>query len=86
MKKLTIIYWKNRNYKGIDFMDYSLIEKGTNENLMIKDYDFMYIWETKKETKTIFETRLETQKSKIEKAWFNYWDTIYELKYWKANF
>lgn len=86
MKKFTIIYWKNRNYKGVDFMDYSLIEKGTNENLMIKDFDFMYIWETKKETRAIFETRLETQKSKIEKAWFNYWDTIYELKYWKANF
>ena len=36
MKKLLIIYGIKRNYKGIDFMDYSLIEKGTNENLMLK--------------------------------------------------
>lgn len=81
MKKLTIIYWKERNYKGIDFMDYSLIEKWTNENLMIKGQDFMYIWETQKKTKEIFENRLETQKNKLEKAGYNYRDTIHELRY-----
>lgn len=86
MKKLTIIYWKNRNYKGVDFMDYSLIEKGTYENLMIKNYDFMYIWETKKKTKEVFEAWLKTQIKKVEDAWFNYWQTIIELRYWKSDF
>lgn len=86
MKKFTIIYWKNRNYKGVDFMDYSLIEKGTYENLMIKNYDFMYIWETKKKTKEVFEEWLKTQIKKVEDAWFNYWQTIIELRYWKSDF
>lgn len=81
MKKLIIIYWKERNYKGIDFMDYSLVEKWTNENLMIKSYDFMYIWETQKKTKEIFENRLETQKNKLENAGYNYRDAIHELRY-----
>lgn len=61
-------------------MEYSLIEKWTNENLMLKWYDFMFIGETKKETKAIFDNWQETQKEKIEKAWFNYWDTIHEYK------
>ena len=82
MKKFTIIYWKKRNYKGVDFMDYSLIEKWNYENLMIQGQDFMYIWETQKKTKELFEGRLSTQKEKIEKAWYNYRDAIYNLRYW----
>ena len=81
MKKLTIIYWKERNYKGIDFMEYSLMERGTYENLMIKGQDFMYVWETQKKTKEIFKDRLETQKNKLEDAGYSYWDTIHELRY-----
>jgi hypothetical protein len=83
MKKLLIIYWKNRNYKWIDFMDYSLIEKNNSENLMIKWYDFMYIWKTKKETKEIFNNRLEFQKQKIENSGYDYRNVIHELKYSK---
>lgn len=64
-------------------MDYSLIEKWTNENLMIKWYDFMRIWETKKQTKETYENRLETQKKKIEEKGYNYRDVIHELRYWK---
>lgn len=83
MKKLLIIYGIKRNYKGIDFMDYSLIEKGTNENLMLKWYDFMRIWETKKQTEATFRNWLETQENKLKEAGFNYWDTIHELRYWE---
>lgn len=85
MKKLTIIYWKSRNYNWIEFIDYSLIEKWTNENLMIKWYDFMRIWETKKQTKETFENRLETQEKKIEEKGYNYRDVIYELRYTIQN-
>ena len=85
MKKLTIVYWKNRNYKGIDFIEYSLIEKGSNENLMIKWFDFMRIWETKKQTKETYENRLETQKKKIEEKGYNYRDVIHELRYTIQN-
>ena len=83
MKKLLIIYWKNRNFWGVDFMDYSLIEKSTSDNLLIKGYDLMFMWETKAETKKIFENRLETQENKLKEAGFNYWDVIHELRYWK---
>lgn len=83
--KHLIIYWKNRNYKGIDFIDYSLIEKYWSDNLVIKWMDIMYMWETKKHTKEIFNDRLETQKNKLEKVWYNYWDIIYELRYWKKD-
>ena len=55
--------------------------RGTNDNLMIKWEDFIYIWETQKKTKEIFENRLETQKNKLENAGYNYRDTIYELRY-----
>lgn len=82
MKKFTIIYWKKRNYKGIDFMDYSLIEKLNYENLMIQWQDFMFIWETQKKTKETFENWLNTQKNKLENAWYNYRDAIYNLRYW----
>jgi hypothetical protein len=50
---------------------------------MIKWYDFMRIWETKKQTKETYENRLETQKKKIEEEWYNYRDVIHELRYWK---
>ena len=83
MKKLSIIYWKKRNYKWIDFMEYSLIEKWNYENLMIKWYDFMYLWDCQKNTKTTFTNRFEFQKDKIEKAWYNYRDVVYELRYSK---
>lgn len=82
MKNLLIIYWKNRNYNWIDFMDYSLIEKSSSENLLIKWFDFMYIWKTRKETKETFNNRLEFQKQKIENSWFNYRSVIHELEYW----
>lgn len=85
MKKLYIIYWKSRNYNWIEFMDYSLIEKSSNENLMIKWCDFMRIWETKKQTKETYENRLETQKKKIEEKWYNYRDVIHELRYCVEN-
>lgn len=85
MKKFTIIYWKKRKYKGIDFMDYSLIEKWTNENLMMQGQDFIYIWETQKKTKETFESWLNTQKSKLENEGYNYWDALFELRYWKTN-
>ena len=64
-------------------MEYSLIERWSYENLMIKWYDFMYIWETQKKTKETFENRLETQKNKLENAGYNYRDTIYQLTYWE---
>ena len=82
MKNLLIIYWKNRNYNWIDFMDYSLIEKSNSENLLIKWFDFMYIWKTRKETKETFNNRLEFQKQKIENSGFNYRSVIHELRYW----
>lgn len=63
-------------------MDYNLIEKSSCENLYIKDHDFMYIWKTQKETRNIFENRLETQEKKLEDAWYNYRDVVYELRYW----
>lgn len=85
MKNLSIIYWKSRNYNWIEFMDYSLIEKSSNENLMIKWYDFMRIWETKKQTKETYENRLETQKKKIEEKGYNYRDVIHELRYTIQN-
>ena len=83
MKHLTIIYWKKRNYKGIEFMEYNLIEKSSNENLMLKNYDFMRIWETKKRTIEVYNHRLETQKNKLEDAGYKYWDTVYKLNYWE---
>lgn len=85
MKKLYIIYWKSRNYNWIEFMDYSLIEKSSNENLMIKWYDFMRTWETKKETKRIFDFWQETQKNKLERAGYNYRNVIHELRYTIQN-
>ena len=85
MKKFTIIYWKKRNYKGIDFMDYSLVEKWNYENLMMPEQDFMFIWETQKKTKETFENWLNTQKNKLENEGHNYRDAIYELRYWKTN-
>lgn len=85
MKKLYIIYWKSRSYNWIEFIDYSLFEKWTNENLMIKWYDFMRIWETKKKTKETYENRLETQKKKIEEKGYNYRDVIHELRYTIQN-
>lgn len=64
-------------------MDYSLIEKNTSDNLLIKGYDLMYMGETKAETKKIFENRLKTQENKLKEAGFNYWDVIYKLRYTK---
>lgn len=64
-------------------MEYDLIEKWTNENLMIKNYDFMRIWETKKRTIEVYNNRLETQKNKLEEKGYNYRDVIYELNYWE---
>ena len=64
-------------------MDYSLIEKSTSDNLLIKGYDLMFMGETKAETKKIFENRLETQENKLKEAGFNYWDVIHELRYTK---
>lgn len=64
-------------------MEYDLIEKWTNENLMIKNYDFMRIWETKKRTIEVYNNRLETQKNKLEDAGYKYWDIVYELNYWE---
>lgn len=66
-------------------MDYSLIEKWTNENLMMPEQDLIYIWETQKKTKETFENWLNTQKNKLENEGYNYWDAIYELRYWKTN-
>ena len=64
-------------------MEYNLIEKWTNENLMIKNYDFMRIWETKKRTIEVFNNRLETQKNTIEEKGYNYRDVIHDLNYWE---
>lgn len=83
MKKINIIYWKKYNYKWVDFMDYILLEKSTSENLYIKWYDFMWIYETKAKTKQLFEDRLKTQIKKLEENWYNYWDIITELRCWK---
>lgn len=66
-------------------MEYSLIEKTTNENLMIKNCDFMRIWETGKQTKEAYSNRLETQKKKIEEKGYNYRDVIHELRYTTNN-
>lgn len=66
-------------------MEYNLIEKWTNENLMIKNYDFMRIWETKKRTIEVYNNRLETQKNKLEDAGYKYWDIVYELNYCIEN-
>jgi len=85
MKHFTIIYWKKRNYKWIEFMEYNLIEKWTNENLMINWYDFMRIWETKKRTIEVYNNRLETQKKKLEEKEYNYRDVIHELNYCIEN-
>jgi hypothetical protein len=66
-------------------MEYDLIEKWTNENLMIKNYDFMRIWETKKRTIEVYNNRLETQKNKLEEKGYKYWDIVYELNFCIEN-
>lgn len=85
MKYFTIIYWKKRNYKGTEFIEYNLVEKSSNENLMIKNYDFMRIWETKKRTTEVYNHRLETQKNKLEEKGYKYRDIVYELNYCIEN-
>ena len=83
MKKMSIIYWKKRNYEGIDFMEYTLMERHLCDNLMIQGQDLIYIGETQKKTKQLRENWLFTQKEKLKKAWYDYWNVVCKLEYWK---
>ena len=66
-------------------MDYIFLSRYISENLYLKWYDFMCTFETKEKTKKAFEDMLESQIKKLEENWYDYWEVIHEVRYWKSE-
>lgn len=64
-------------------MDYIFLTRTTGDNLQMKWYDFMTIFETKEKTKKVFENLLDTQIKELEEKGYDYWEVIHEVRYWK---